>query len=89
MKLKIGNITYNNKAPYENINDIGNDYKLLNKHLMELGYGAFNCNELFEFWDRISAEYCASWLTVPEDLEEFKAIIGYDDDWYENEDNIE
>ena len=75
MKLIINKKIYDNKAPYEEGEDIGKTYKLLNKHLMELGYGSFNCDDLYEFWNSISDEYVASWLNVPEDIEDLKEII--------------
>lgn len=80
MELRIGKTMYDNKAPYEDVNEIGNDYRLLNKHLMELGYGAFNCNDLYEFWNDMSDAYGASWLLVPENIEEFKSIIDYEEE---------
>ena len=80
MELRIGDTVYDNKAPYEYVGEIGNDYRLLNKHLMELGYGAFNCNDLCEFWKDISDDYGAGWLIVPKNIEEFKSIIGYEEE---------
>lgn len=77
MRLKINNVIYDNRAPYEDEGNAGNDYKLMNKHLIELGYGAFNCNDLFEFWNELSDKYAACWLIVPENIEDFKALIGY------------
>lgn len=76
MRLLINKIIYDNKAPYEK-ECIGKTYRLLNKHLMELGYGSFNCNDLFEFWNMISENQGACWLGVPENIEDFKNIIGY------------
>lgn len=78
-KLIINNIIFDNKAPYENEQTAGNDYRLINQHLMELGYGTFNCNELFQFWCNISDEYDALWMEVPKNLEDFKKIINIDD----------
>ena len=51
MELIINNKIYDNRAPYEEGKDIGKTYRLLNKHLTELGYGSFNCNDLFDFHD--------------------------------------
>ena len=80
MKLIINKTEYDNRSPYEKGDEIGNTYKLLNKHLMELGYGAFNCNDLFAFWKEISDKYCASWLCVPEDINIFKQMIDYEEE---------
>lgn len=80
MKIMINKVEYDNRAPYEDEEDSGQTYRLLNKHLMELGYGSFNCNDLYEFWNNISAQYCAGWLIVPEGIDEFKRIIGYGDE---------
>lgn len=85
MKLIINKKVYDNKAPYEGGKYIGETYKLLNKHLMKLGYGSFNCDDLYEFWNSISDKYGASWLGVPEDIEDFKRIIGYDDEEIEGD----
>ena len=79
MRLNINNKIYDNQAPYERGNRIGNTYRLLNKHLMELGYGSFNCKDLFEFWNDMSESWDACWLDVPEDIEKFKEMIGYSD----------
>ena len=80
MKLEINKTIYDNQAPYESIENAGTDYKLLNQYLMELGYGSFNCNDLYEFWSNVSDNYSASWLHVPETLDEFKHIIGYNEE---------
>ena len=77
MRLLINKIIYDNKAPYEEEECIGKTYRLLNKHLTELGYGSFNCNDLFEFWNMISEKQGACWLDVPENIEDFKNRIGY------------
>ena len=77
MELIINNKIYDNRAPYEEEKDIGKTYRLLNKTLTELGYGSFNCNDLFEFWNMISENQGACWLGVPENIEDFKNIIGY------------
>lgn len=84
MELIINNKIYDNRAPYEEGKDIGKTYRLLNKHLTELGYGSFNCNDLFEFWNKISENRSACWLAVPENIEDFKDMIGY---YEENEEN--
>ena len=80
MIIEINKVEYDNRAPYEDEKDSGYTYKLLNKHLMELGYGSFNCNDLYTFWNDISDRYSACWLDVPEDINEFKRKIGYIDD---------
>lgn len=77
MELIINKKIYDNKAPYEERKDIGKTYRLLNKHLTELGYGSFNCNDLFEFWNEMSEKRSACWLDVPENIEDFKDMIGY------------
>ena len=80
-KLIINNVILDNKAPYENEQTAGNDYRLINHHLMELGYGTFNCNELFQFWHHISDEYGTLWIEVPKNLEDFKKMINiYDEE---------
>ena len=65
----------------------GKTYRLLNKHLTELGYGSFNCNDLFEFWNEMSENRSACWLDVPENIEDFKDMIGYYEENEENEEN--
>lgn len=84
MELIINKKIYDNKAPYEKRKDIDKTYRLLNKHLTELGYGSFNCNDLFEFWNEMSENQSACWLDVPENIEDFKDMIGY---YEENEEN--
>ena len=84
MELIINKKIYDNKAPYEKRKDIGKTYRLLNKHLTELGYGSFNCNDLFEFWNEMSENRSDCWLDVPENIEDFKDMIGY---YEENEEN--
>lgn len=86
MELIVNNKIYDNRAPYEKGKDIGKTYRLLNKHLTELGYGSFNCNDLFDFWNKISENQSACWLDVPENIEDFKNKIGY---YEENEENEE
>ena len=45
MIIEINKVEYDNRAPYEDEKDSGYTYKLLNKHLMELGYGSEDINE--------------------------------------------
>lgn len=73
MKIIINKTEYDNHAPYEIVD--GETYCILNNYLMRLGFGCFNCNDLYIFWSDVSEKVGASWLEIPDNIEDFKNLL--------------
>ena len=84
MKIKIKNRVYNNNIPYTDYND-KEDYKKLAKYMYELGFGYWKSEELYDLWDSISDKYCADWLIIPDNIDDFKKYLSSIAISYEND----
>lgn len=66
MKIIIGNKTYTNNNITSKYYD---DLLILQRLMEELGFPKIDLDEIETMWDKISDNYCASWLGVPKDKE--------------------
>ena len=84
MKIRIKDKIYSNYIPYSNDNN-KEDYKKLSQYMYELGFGYWNSDDLYNLWSEISKQYVASWLIVPDNLDDFKKFLSSVADSYDND----
>ena len=75
MKILVGNVIHSNYEPYNDDDNNSETYKKLANYMLECGFGYWNSDDLYKLWDNISEKYSASWLGIPDSLEEFKEYL--------------
>lgn len=85
MEIRVGDKIYNNYVPYKEKLE-NNEYEKLANYMLKCGFGYWKSNELYKLWNEVSDHFSASWLCIPDTIEDFRYYLSSLALSYESED---